>query len=147
MCYHLEKICQRRVRKATQPLWSCSSSSFSAQLSSLSIWKTLKLGKIEGRRRKGTTEDGLVGWHHWLDGHEFEKAPGDGEGWGSLACCSPWGRKESYITERLNNNNKDLKNIQKNSGLWEAWKKCNSFISPNSKKETILRRLPESYAM
>ena len=72
------------------------------------------LGKIEGRRRKGTTEDGTVAWHHRLDGHEFEKTPGDGEGWGSLACCSPWGRKESYITERLNNNNKDLKNIQTN---------------------------------
>ena len=39
------------------------------------------LGKIEGRRRKGTTEDGMVAWHHRLDGHEFEKTPGDGEGW------------------------------------------------------------------
>ena len=50
------------------------------------------------------TEDEMVGRHHRLNGHEFEQAPGDGEGQGSLACCSPWGRKESDITERLNNN-------------------------------------------
>ena len=56
---------------------------------------------------KGATEDETVGWHHRLDGHEFEQAPGDGEGWGSLACCSPWGRKESNTTKRLNNNNKN----------------------------------------
>ena len=45
------------------------------------------------------TEDEMVGWHHPLDGHEFEQAPGDDEGWGSLVCCSPWGRKESDMTE------------------------------------------------
>ena len=63
-----------------------------------SLEKTLMLGKIEGRRRR----DELVGWHHWLYGHEFEQAPGVGEGQGSLACCSPWDRKESDTTERLN---------------------------------------------
>ena len=46
----------------------------------------------------------MVGWHHQLNEHEFEQAPGDGEGWGSVVCCSPWGRKESDMTERLNNN-------------------------------------------
>ena len=51
------------------------------------------------------TEDEMVVWYHWLNGHEFEQAPGDGEGQGILACCSPWGRKESDMTERLNNNN------------------------------------------
>ena len=45
----------------------------------------------------------MFGWHHWLDGHEFEQALGDGEGQGSLACCSPWGCKESDMTEQLNN--------------------------------------------
>ena len=50
------------------------------------------------------TEDELVGWHHQLNGHEFEQAPGDGEGQGSLACCSPWGLKELDTTEQLNNN-------------------------------------------
>ena len=46
----------------------------------------------------------MVGWHHRLNGHEFEKAPGDSEGQGSLVCCSPWGLKESDMTEQLNNN-------------------------------------------
>ena len=44
----------------------------------------------------------MVGWHHLLDGHEFEQALGVGDGQGSLVCCSPWGRKESDLTERLN---------------------------------------------
>ena len=45
----------------------------------------------------------MVGWHHRLNGHEFEQAPGDGEGQGSLACCSPWGHKVLDATKRLNN--------------------------------------------
>ena len=52
------------------------------------------------------TEDEMAGWHHRLNGCEFEQAPGDGEGQGSLACFSPWGRKESHTTERLNYNNR-----------------------------------------
>ena len=73
-----------------------------------SLEKTLMLGKIEcGRRRgqqeeKGNTEDEMVGWHHRLDGHEFEQDVGVDDGQGGLACCSPWGRKESHTTERLN---------------------------------------------
>ena len=47
----------------------------------------------------------MVGWYHQLKGHESEQAPGDGEGQGSRVCCRPWGRKESDMTERLNNNN------------------------------------------
>ena len=63
-----------------------------------SLEKTLMLGKIEGRRRRGR-QDEMVGRHHRLDGHEFKQAPGDGEGQGSLACCSPWGHKESDTIE------------------------------------------------
>ena len=48
------------------------------------------------------TEDERVGWHHRLDGHEFEETPGVGDGQDGLACCSPWGRKEWDMTERLN---------------------------------------------
>ena len=48
------------------------------------------------------TEDEMVGWPHRLDGHEFEQAAGVGDGQGCLACCSPWGRKESDMTEQLN---------------------------------------------
>ena len=51
------------------------------------------------------TEDEMVGWHHRLNGREFEQALGDGEAQGSLACCSPWGRKEQDMTEQWNNNN------------------------------------------
>ena len=51
---------------------------------------------------KGMTEDEMVGWHHQLDGHEFEQVLGVGDGLGGLACCSPWGRKESDMTEQLN---------------------------------------------
>ena len=54
------------------------------------------------REEKGMTEDEMVGWHHWLDGHEFEQAPGVGDRQGILACCSTWGNKELDTTERLN---------------------------------------------
>ena len=53
-----------------------------------SLEKTLMLGKTEGRRRRGQTEDEMVGWHHRLDGHEFEQALGVGDGQESLVCCS-----------------------------------------------------------
>ena len=63
------------------------------------IWKGPGAGKDWRWEEKGMTEDEMVGWHHWLNGHEFEKALGVGEGQGSLACCSPWGCKESDATE------------------------------------------------
>ena len=68
-------------------------------------WLTLKdpdAGKDWGQEEKGTTEDEMVGFHHWLDGHGFGWTPGVGEGQGGLACCSSWGCKESDTTERLN---------------------------------------------
>ena len=58
-------------------------------------------GKDWRQEEKGMTEDEMVWWHHWLDGHEFEHALGVGDGQGSLTCCSPWGRKESDTTEQL----------------------------------------------
>ena len=63
-----------------------------------SLGKDPDAGKDRRQEEKGTTEDEMVGWHHRLDGHEFEQAPGDGEGQGSLVCCSPWGCKESDTT-------------------------------------------------
>ena len=54
------------------------------------------------QEEKGTTEDEMVGWHHRLNGHEFEQALVAGDRQGSLVCCSPWGHKESNTTERLN---------------------------------------------
>ena len=59
-------------------------------------------GKDWGQEEKGTTEDEMVGWHHRLDAHGFGWIPGVGDGQGGLACCSPWGLKESDTTERLN---------------------------------------------
>ena len=56
-------------------------------------------GKTEGSLEKGMTEDKMVEWHHQFDGHEFDKTVGDTKGQGSLACCSPWGRRESGTTE------------------------------------------------
>ena len=66
------------------------------------IGKDPDAGKDWRQEEKGTTEDEMVGWHHWLDGHEFEQALGVGDGWGSLTCCNPWGHKESDTTEWLN---------------------------------------------
>ena len=60
-------------------------------------------GKEWRQEEKGMTEVEMVGWHHWLNGHGFEQALGDGVGQGSMACWSPWGRKESDMTEWLNN--------------------------------------------
>ena len=70
-----------------------------------SLEKTLILGKIEGIKENGMTEDEMVGWHHRLNGHEFEQTLEDSEGQGSLACCSPWGCKELDTAEQLNNDN------------------------------------------
>ena len=66
------------------------------------IWKDPDPGKDWKQEEKEMTEDEMVGWHHRLDGHEFEQASGVGDGQGSLACCSPWGHKESNTTEWLN---------------------------------------------
>ena len=72
-------------------------------------------GKDWRQEQKGTTEDEMLGWHPWLDGYEFEQASGLVDGQGSLACCSPWGQKESDTTERLNWTDKPIK--------WTTWKK------------------------
>ena len=73
------------------------------------IRKDPDTGKDWRQEEKGTTKDEMVGWHHWLNGHEFEQAQGDGEGHGSLACCRPWGSKELDMTEQLNNNDNRLR--------------------------------------
>ena len=62
-----------------------------------SLEKTLMLGKIEGGTRRGQ-QDEMVAWHHQLDGHEFQQTLGIDDGQGGLACCSPWGHKESDTT-------------------------------------------------
>ena len=66
------------------------------------IWKDPDPGKDWRQEEQGRTEDEMVGQHHCLNGHEFEQAPGVGDGQRSLACCCLWGHKESYMSERLN---------------------------------------------
>ena len=71
-----------------------------------SLEKTLMLGGIGGRRKRGRKRvrwlDGMAGWHHRLDGHEFGWTPGVGDRQGGLACCGSWGREDSDTTEQLN---------------------------------------------
>ena len=66
---------------------------------------TADAGKDGGHEEIGTKEDEMVGWHCQLNGHEFERTPGDSEGQGSLACCSPWGCKELDTTEQQKKQN------------------------------------------
>ena len=65
------------------------------------IGKNSDAGRDWGQEEKGTTEDEMAGWHHQLDGYEFEWTPGVGDGQGSLVCCNSWGGNESDTTERL----------------------------------------------
>ena len=98
------------------------------------IWKDsdADAGKDWGKEEKGTTEDEMVGWHHWLNGHEFGWTLGVGDGQGGLACCSSWCHKELDTTEQLNwtelkNNSKACyiwsKNTQENMAM-NIWRKC-----------------------
>ena len=66
------------------------------------IGKDPDAGRDWGQEEKGTTEDEMVGWHHWLDAHGFGWTPGVGDGQGGLVCCSSWAHKELDMTERLN---------------------------------------------
>ena len=68
-------------------------------------------GKDWRREEKGVMKDEIVGWHHWLNGHDFEQTSGDSEGQGSLECSNPWCHKESDTTEQSNNN-------PSNSAIW-----------------------------
>ena len=98
------------------------------------IGKDSDAGRDWGQEEKGTTEDEMAGWHHWLDGHESEWTRGVGDGQGGLVYCNSWGRKESDTTEQLN---------------WPELKYELRFLSKNSIKQPITvslqnsRRLPQ----
>ena len=72
------------------------------------IWKDPDAGKDRRQEEKGETEDEMVGWHQWVNEHEFEQTPGDSEGQRRLACCRPWSGNKLDKTEQLNNNKKAL---------------------------------------
>ena len=81
---------------------SWNSSTLATWCEELTHLKDPDAGKDWRQEEKGMTEDEMVGWHHWLNGHEFEQALGVGDGQGRLACCSTWGCKESDMTEQMN---------------------------------------------
>ena len=90
----LDVLWKEYAKAETPILWSPHAKSWL-------IVKDCDAGRDWGQEEKGTTEDEMAGWHHWLDGRECEWTPGVGDGQGGLACCNSWGRKESETTERL----------------------------------------------
>ena len=95
-CKEIQPIYPKGDPKAETPMF------WPSDVKNWLIGKDNDSGKDWKQEEKGMTEDEMVGWHHLLDGHEFEQAPGVGGGQGSLACCSPWGSKESDTTGCLN---------------------------------------------
>ena len=85
--------------------WSWSSSTWPPDAKNWPIRKCPDAGKAWGQKEKGMTEDEMVRYHHWPNGHEFEQTPRDSDGQGSLVFCSPWGCKGLDMTKRMNNNN------------------------------------------
>ena len=82
--------------------WGWISDTLATSWKELTHWKRPWCSRDWGQEEKGTTEDEMAGWHHWIDEHEFEWIPGVGYGQGCLVCCDSWDRKESDMTERLN---------------------------------------------
>ena len=88
------------------------------------VWKDWR------QEEKGMTEDEMVGWYHWLNGHEFEQALGVGDGQGSLAFCNPWGRKELDMTKQLN--------WTEDSGNFSSWEPDTSKFTAGSRRGNLL---------
>ena len=86
-------------------------------------------GKDWGLEEKGMTQDEMTGWHHWLNGHDFEPTLGDREGQGGLICCSPWSHKEWDTTDQLNNKEYQMLKTRFKPGFsytpcefsWSSW--------------------------
>ena len=109
-------------------------------------------GKDWRQEEKGVTEDEMVGWHHWLDGHEFEQTSGDRQG--SLVCCSPWGCKESDTTWQLNKNTavssfslllkcNSFLEVSAESTLFGLWLQAASFIRQSPRGKSVV--LPDCF--
>ena len=88
--------------KSTFQKWACGNREIKSPVQDM-VWWQCGIPSSKTPSLMAVTEDERVGWHHRLNGHEFEQTPGDGEGQGSLACYSPWGHKKSDMTEQLNN--------------------------------------------
>ena len=98
-----QSILRRSVLNIYWKDWCWSSNTLATWCEQPTHWKDSDAGEDWRQEEKGATEDERAGWHHRLNGHEFEQTQGDSEGQGSLACCCPWGHKELDTTERLNN--------------------------------------------
>ena len=117
------------------------------------IWKDPDAGKDLRWEEKEMTEDEMVGWHHWLNGHEFEWTLGVGDGQGGLACYSPWGRKESDTTERLNRtelyyltfNCADLMQSKSLVDGKDSWGFKDSCIACQAQERRCIVLLPRNY--
>ena len=124
--------------------WNCSSNTLATWYKELThrkrpwCWVRLK------QEKKGTTVDVTVGWHHQLNRLGFEQAPGDAEGQGSLACCSPWGCKDLDTTERLNNNKLLGHRKEWNNAIWSNMDEPRVKQVRQSKTNTIYHLYVES---
>ena len=83
------------------------------------IWKDPDAGKDWGQEEKGMTEDEIIGWHQWNNGHGFGWTPGVGDGQGGLECCGSWGRKESDTTEQMKWTELNLNVVQSSYRFYE----------------------------
>ena len=93
------------------------------------IGKDPDAGRDWRLKEKTVTEDEMIQWHHWCNGHELGQTPGDGEGQGSLACCSPWGRKKLDTTWRVTNNEQNtLLCSNKKDHLFLAYLFCGTVL-------------------
>ena len=108
--------------------WNWSSNTLATWCEEPTIRKDTDAGKDWRQKEKGTTEDVMVGWRLWFNGPEFEQAPGDGDGQGSLACCSPWGCKELDMTEQPNNNNNHLQDKTPCLKKAHSLSSCDSYL-------------------
>ena len=134
MWYHLTPLKMTIIKKC--PFWRRSAWDFfgrnDAEAETPILWpphakswligKDSDAGRDWGQDKKGTTEDEMAGWHHWLNGYEFGWTPGVGDGHGGLACCNSWGCNESDTNEWLNWLNEKMYKKQ----LWvRMWRKLN----------------------
>ena len=125
--WELDKVCfpASLQMHEKQPCSRSACSALSICLPLFSWKKTRKdpeAGKDRRQEKKGITEDEVVGCHQWFNGHEFEQAPGDGEGQGSVVCCSLWSLKESDKTERLNSNSSPVRKLSVFSFTLSCWR-------------------------
>ena len=101
--------------------WCWNSSTLAPDVKSWFTGKEPEAGKDWGQAEKGTTENEIIGWHHWINGHGFGWTLGVGDGQGGLACCGSWGHKESNTTEWLNWTELNWINWKEQT-LWHSFK-------------------------